>query len=368
MEYRNIGSTKIKASLLGFGAMRLPADKSGGEEVIRQEESIELILKGFEKGINIIDTAYPYCNKQSEKIVGQAIKIWKKNNKNSKVYLCTKFPTWMAKARGDYRRYLEEQLKILDVDYIDFYHFHTLNDELFEEKILKYNFITEAQNAKKEGLIKHICFSFHDTPFVMKKIIDTGVFEAVLCQYNILDRTNEEAISYARQKGLGVFIMGPLAGGRVADLGLPEIESVALKFIFSNPDITTVFSGMQKIQDVIENSRIASQSFFFSKKEEETLQKVFKDKKIDDLIACNNCKYCLPCPNNVAIPKILKIYNYYKFTGIERNSAWQYKNIGLDNLQEKADMCTECGECEKRCPQGLNIIELLKQAHKLLSK
>jgi len=264
MEYRDIGKTGIKASLLGFGAMRLPTERIEGEEFVRHEESLQLILKGFEKGINIIDTAYPYCNKQGEKIVGEALKNWKEKNRDSRIYLSTKFPTWMATGRGDYRKYLEEQLKALDTDFIDFYHFHTVNSELFEEKILKFKLIEEAQKAKSEGLIKHICFSFHDTPAVMKKIIDTGAFEAVLCQYNILDRVNEEAMGYARKKGLGVFIMGPLAGGRVPDLSVPGIESIALKFIFSNPEVSVVFSGMQKIQDVIENAAVASLSFSFS--------------------------------------------------------------------------------------------------------
>jgi len=368
MEYRKIGRTQINASLLGFGAMRLPTEKIKGEEVVRHEESLELILKGFENGINIIDTAYPYCNKQSEKIVGGALKAWKETNKGSRIYLSTKFPTWMATGRGDYRKYLEEQLKALDTDYIDFYHFHTLNNELFEEKILKYKLLPEAHKAKSEGLIGHISFSFHDTPTVMKKIIDTGEFEAVLCQYNILDTTNEKAIEYARQRGLGVFIMGPLAGGRVAELGLPGIERIALKFIFSNPDVTTVFSGMQQLQEVIKNTEVAGQPFLFSEQEREILSEVTESREITDLIACNNCKYCLPCPNNVAIPKILKIYNYYKLTGIGRNCAWQYKNIGIDSEEERADVCSECGECEEKCPQNLKITALLKEAHELLIK
>ncbi|MBM3701061.1 MAG: aldo/keto reductase [Actinobacteria bacterium] len=368
MEYRDVGKTKVKASLLGFGAMRLPSDKFEGEEIIRHDESLELILKGFEKGINIIDTAYPYCNKQSEKLSGEALKNWKEKNKDSRIYLSTKFPTWLAGSRSDYRKYLEEQLKTLDVDFIDFYHFHTLNSELFESKVLKFKLIEEAQKAKSEGLIKHICFSFHDAQPVMKKIIDTGGFEAVLCQYNILDRSNEDVMSYARQKGLGVFIMGPLAGGRVPDLCLPGIESIALKYIISNPDVSVIFSGMQKIQDVLQNAAVFSQSFSFSDSEKEILEKVLDNKEIKNLIACNNCGYCLPCPSNVAIPKILKIYNYYLLSKMQKNCAWQYKNIGIDSEEEKAGMCNECGKCEEACPQGLKIIQLLKQAEAIFRK
>ena len=367
MEYREIGKTKIKASVLGFGAMRLPMEEKGDKKTVRFEESIKLILKGFENGINIIDTAYPYCYQQSEKIVGKAIKLWNEKNKDSRIYLSTKFPTWKAAKKSDYRRYLEEQLKALDADSVDFYHFHSLNDTYFEEKVLGLDMISEAEKAKSEGLIKHIAFSFHDIPKIMKKIIDTKVFEAVLCQYNILDRANHEAIAYARQKGLGVFIMGPLAGGRILDLNLPDIKKLALKFVLSNPDVSVAFSGMEKIQDVEENISVAKEPFVFSESENELLEKLLKQKEIKDLISCNNCKYCLPCPSNVAIPKILSIHNYYTLTGIKGNCIWQYNNIGLDNDEKKADECTQCGQCEEKCPQNLKIMELIKKSHEIFS-
>jgi len=367
MEYREIGKTQIKASALGFGAMRLPMRDAKGKKSVDVEASVKLIHAGFEKGINIIDTAFPYCNGESEKVVGLAIKDWKLKNRNSRIYLSTKFPAWQAVRTGDYRYYLEMQLKALDTGFIDFYHFHSLNNEYFESKVIKLGLIEEAQKAKREGLIRHIAFSFHDVPEVMKKIIDTGVFEAVLCQYNILDRVNEEAMSYARQKGLGVFIMGPLAGGRVLDLHVPDIEKLALKFVISNPDVSVAFSGMERVSDVEKNTGIAAGPFNFSEKEKEILEKMLKQGRIKDMINCNNCRYCLPCPNNVAIPRIFKIYNYYLLTNLKGNSAWQYNNIGLDNEEERADKCSQCGQCEEKCPQNLKIMELLKEVRLNLS-
>ncbi len=416
MEYREIGKTGKKASILGLGAMRLPMSGAGSNKVIRQEESIEMILKSFELGINIIDTAYPYCLGQSETAVGKALNIWKKNfaahsalapldprsalsshsphsahsgltshaahNQakaapiNERIYLSTKFPTWLAKKRGDFRIFLEEQIKNLDGNHIDFYLFHTLNEEYFNEKVLKLGLLSEALKAKEEGLISHIAFSFHDTPEVMKKIIDTQAFEAVLCQYNILDRTNEEAICYAAEKGLGVFVMGPLGGGRVKDLAYfrekmagsaSRIYELAFKFVFSNPNISVAFSGMENLEMVEENLAIANSYENFTDDERKVIIKFINTEKVEELIPCTNCQYCIPCPEDVAIPRILKIYNYYTLTGLKGNSAWQYGNISLDGTSRQADFCTECGKCEEKCPQKIGIIDKLKEAHKIFT-
>jgi predicted aldo/keto reductase-like oxidoreductase len=377
MEYREIGKTGLKASFLGFGAMRFPMDEKGDKSIIREDESIEITLKALELGINIIDTAYPYCHQQSEMVLGKALAEWRKNNIDSTVYVSTKFPTWRTTKKSDYRNHLEEQLEVLGVDCIDFYHFHTLNENYFEEKVLKLDLISEAIRAKEEGIIRHIAFSFHDTPEVMKKIIDTGHFEAVLCQYNILDRTNEAAIAYAKKKGVGVFIMGPLAGGRIKDAEFfkesysrdpTSINQLALKFVFSNQDVSVAFSGMQNIKMIEENVSVAESDYRLTGKDRKILDAFTSRKEIKELIPCNNCQYCMPCPNDVAIPKILKIYNYYKLTGILGNSRFQYKNLVLDGVSRLADECTECGQCEENCPQNIEIMDLLKEAHELFTR
>lgn len=395
MEYREIGKTGKKASVLGFGAMRLPMTGVASNKTVCEDESIEMILKAFEQGVNIIDTAYPYCSNQSEKVVGKALNAWKKilagtdqggdfagsnGSKaapgNGKIYLSTKFPTWLAGKKDDFRIFLEKQIKNLDGNHIDFYHLHTLNEEYFTEKVLKLGLLGEALKAKEEGLISHLAFSFHDSPDVMKKIIDTQAFEAVLCQYNILDRTNEEAICYAVERGLGVFVMGPLGGGRIKDLGyfreklagsVNKIHEIAFKFVFSNLNISTAFSGMESLEMVRENLAIANSYENFTEAERKIITKFIDIKKVAELIPCTNCQYCLPCPAGVAIPGILKIYNYYMLTGLQGNSAWQYRNISPDRAGKQADSCTECGKCKEKCPQKIRIIDKLKEAHKILS-
>ncbi len=401
MEKRLIGKTKKEVTILGFGAMRLPMQEVDGEKIPKEDESIETILRAFELGINIIDSAFHYGNKQNENVVGKALNIWRKDKNNPEVYLSTKFPTLLAKKQSDYRSYLEMQLKRLNVDCIDFYHFHGLTNDYFNEKVKKFDLIPEAIKAKEEGLIKHICFSFHDTADAMKEIIDTGAFEAVLCQYNILDPSVGPAIQYAKQKGLGVMVMGPLGGGRIKQLGyfkdmfgrdFSKIHELALKFVWSNPNISAAFSGMENIDMLEENFKIA-EAFEgrLLPEEQKTIEKFTSRKKIVDLIPCTDCQYCLPCPNNVAIPRILRISNYNKLTGLVENASWQYKNIPFsdeDNSRDDfyyrynnkgvdltdistscsnnlADACVECGECEEKCPQKINITKEIKEAHEL---
>jgi len=369
MEYRDFGNTGVKVSLLGFGAMRLPEEKKDGEYQVKEEESIKMIQRAFELGVNYIDTAYPYCRSQSELVVGKALKGWR-----DKVYLSTKMPTWMVEKTGDYRRFLEEQLKKLDVEYIDFYHFHGLDDDGFKNKVLKYDLLKEAQKAKEEGLIKHISFSFHDKPEVMKRLIDVGTFESVLCQYNLLDRSNEEAMAYAREKGLGVAVMGPVGGGRLATSGILKqalegkvktTPELALRFVLANKNVSVALSGMENMKMVEENVRVASLSQPLTSKELQAIKEFIEQRKRKEEIPCTSCEYCMPCPNNVAIPQIFQLMNYYTVYGLEEYARKEYQNIGSDDEDKRcrADACVECGRCEEHCPQKIKIIQKLKEIH-----
>ena len=375
MEYREFGKTGAKVSILGFGAMRLPMDEVNGKHLAREEESLKMIIHSFELGINYIDTAFPYCYEQSEAIVGKALKIWKSKNKQSTIYLATKLPTWKITKTSDFWFYLEKQLARLDVECIDFYHIHHLTEDYFEEKITKLNIEKEILKAKDQKMIRHISFSFHDSPEVLKKIIDVGFFETVLCQYNILDQSNSEAIEYAHSKGVGIAIMGPLGGGRIKDveffkqeLGSKKVNvnELALKFVFSNKNISIALSGMESMGMVEENLKTANGAYVLTEKESAIINKFLSQKELGELIACTNCKYCLPCPSDVNIPKILKWMNYYAVTGLKGNASWQYKDIVLDNTSKLADSCTECGECEEKCPQGIKIVDKLKESHNAL--
>jgi len=377
MQYRDFGNSGVKVSALGFGAMRLPQERIKGKSQIKQEKSVEIMQRAFELGVNYVDTAYNYNEGESELAVGKALKGWRE-----RVYLSTKMPTWIVEKKDDYRRFLEEQLERLKVEYIDFYHFHFLNEDNFKNIVLKYDFLREARKAKDEGLIKHISFSSHDRPEFMKRIIDIGIFESVLCQYNLLDRSNEGVIAYAKEKGLGVAVMGPVGGGRLASSGiLKEIltgsvkstPELALRFVLANENVSVALSGMENMQMVEENLRVASLSRPLSKEELETIKTFIKERRKKEEITCNMCEYCQPCPSQVAISRIFELMNYYRVYGLKEYARKQYQDIGVGTLdsgekdeREKADACTECGRCEEQCPQRIEIIERLEEIHQVL--
>lgn len=374
MQYRELGNTGIKISALGFGAMRLPQTNVGGKMVFDTEESISMIHRSFELGVNYIDTAPYYCEKQSEEIVGKAIKGWR-----DKVYLSTKNP--IEDDSGDhYRERLENSLKKLDTDYIDFYHMWGIDLESYEKKInVKNGPLSAALKAKEEGLIKHLSFSFHDKAENMIKLIDTGYFETVLCQYNMLDRSNEAGIAHAREKGLGVMIMGPIGGGRLGAPseiikklipgGAKSSAELAMRFVVSNPNVTCALSGMSSMAMVEENVRVVSKEEQLTDAEILAINEAMEqNKKLSDLY-CTGCNYCMPCPKEVNIPKIFEYMNYHRVYKLTDYAKAEYKSIGTNEWVKgnRADACVDCGICEQKCPQKIQIRKQLKESHKALA-
>jgi len=373
MQYREFGKTGVKISALGFGAMRLPEFEKDGKWYMDEEESLKIIHRAFELGVNYIDTAYGYSHGNNEYIVGKALRGYR-----DRVYISTKVPTWLVKKKEDYRRFLEEQLRKLDVEYIDFYHFHSVNKDNWENIILRFNLLDEARKAKDEGLIKHISFSFHDKPEVMEEIADTGIFETVLCQYNLLDRSNEKAISYVRKKGLGTVIMGPVAGGRLAAPSevfaqtfgrkTKSTPEVALRFVLGNPDVCCALSGMNSLEMVEENAKIASIAEPLSDSDWEKINAMLEETNRLAELYCTGCDYCLPCPKGIKISQIFKLMIYHKVYGLTETAKNGFKNYGKDEAYgTHPSLCTECGACESKCPQKIKIRQQLKQVIKELA-
>jgi predicted aldo/keto reductase-like oxidoreductase len=365
----------VNISALGFGCMRLPMLDTDNGQIVDEEKSVQIIRQAIDRGVNYFDTAYGYCGGKSEETLGKALK----DGYRDKVYVSTKMPTFHVKEKSDFRRFLEEQLRRLDVGAIDFYHFHALNDKLWEDVVLKFDMLDDALKAKEEGLIKHISFSFHDKPEIMMKIIDSGVFESVLCQYNLLDRSNEEAIAYANQKGLGVVIMGPVAGGRLvapSDVfkklfgrdaaGTPEL---ALRFVLGNPHVSCALSGMSDENMVEENAKTADDSSPLTKDELDRIAKALDEIKNLANLYCTGCEYCLPCPMNINIPHLFRIMNYHKVYGMTAYAQELYMNIGKNEREgSRPTECSECGSCESKCPQNIEIRKQLKEIIEVLGE
>ena len=291
--------------------------------------------------------------------------------------LSTKIPLEEVHVAGDYRKALEKSLKKMDTDYIDFYHFWGIGKEGFDTKILKLDLIKEAVKAKEEGLLRHISFSFHDKAEHIKYIIDkAGVMETMLVQYNLLDRSNEEMIAYAASKGLGVVVMGPVGGGRLAaptDLyakltGKPSIATyeLAFKFVLGNPGVSCALSGMQTMEMIDKNIAIAGEGNPLTTQEWKQLgEAVDQLKKFSDLY-CTGCEYCQPCPQGIKIPHIFNMFTYHNVYGLTDHAKHGLQKYIKENGKTIKD-CSDCGKCERKCPQNLQIRKQLKRVEEVLT-
>ena len=371
MKYREFGNTGIKISSLGFGCMRLPMIKVGEENIVDEEKTIEMIKRAYELGVNYFDSAFFYCGGGSEIALGKAIKGFR-----DKVYISTKCPSDRIKEYGSYRKVLEKQIEKLDINYIDFYHYHGINYDHFMEVDKEYDWINGAKKAKEDGLIKHISFSFHGKPESMMKLVDLGIFDSVLCQYNLVDRSNEEAIAYAKSKGLGVAVMGPVGGGRVSSLpptiakgvgvDVKTSAEMALRFVLANPNVDCALSGMGNIDMVEENCATASNLEPLTQYEVDTINKMMDEKKKLAQLYCTGCSYCMPhCPQKVNIQYIFELMNAHKIYGSTEYARAEYARLEEYKTKD-ATGCIECGICEEKCPQKLPIIEKLKECHEAL--
>ena len=374
MQYRRFGNTGVEISALGFGCMRFPEyqDEAGAWHV-DQEKTTEMLMRAVDLGVNYFDSAYYYCHENSEIALGKALAPIR-----DKVYISTKCPMDNIKSADDYEAQLDKSLAKMGTDYVDFYHFWAINQKVFDEKIVPLGLMERALELKKKGKIRHISFSFHDTPEALKHIIDNGyAMESVLLQYNLLDRANEEMIQYAAQKGLGVVVMGPVGGGRLAaptalaqKLGSGDLHTyeLALRFVLGNPGVSCALSGMQNSTMVEQNAAVASLEEPMTEEQWRKVGEGMEDLKKFSELYCTGCGYCQPCPKGIKIPTIFEAYTYHNVYGLH-DLAKRIWNGYLQNEKEPgvtSDACVSCGYCEKKCPQHLQIRDLLKKVEPVL--
>jgi hypothetical protein len=372
MNERPFGRTGCTVSALGFGCMRLPMKD---DTTVDRDRAIPLLLAARERGVTYFDTGKWYCGQDSERTLGEALK----HMDRSSILLSTKYAMEHPTA-ADLREKLETSLRLLDQEYVDFYHFWGISWEQYETKLsIPGGPLGEFLKLKQEGLVRHLSFSFHSKPEDIPRIVDTGHFETMLCQYNLLDRANEEGIAYAASKGLGVVIMGPVGGGR---LGAPSevigkmldgktpvsTPELALRFVLSNPNVSVALSGMSEMLHVEENCEIASRRGWLTQDEKARIvQSAQENRKFMDLY-CTGCKYCMPCPHEVNISRVFEAMNHLKVWGLQETARSMYQGIGKNQWVKgkQADACEECGECEPKCPQKIPIIAQLKESHAAL--
>lgn len=376
MQYRKFGNTGIMISALGFGCLRLPEiQQEDGTWLVDQEQTQRMLMRAYELGVNYFDTAYYYCHGNSEIAIGKVLAPIR-----HKVYISTKCPMDQVKSPEDFEAQLDRSLQKLGTDYVDFYHFWGISQKVFDEKIVPLGLMDKALELKKKGKIRHISFSFHDTPEALKYIIDHGyAMESVLLQYNLLDRANEEMIQYAAQKGLGVVVMGPVGGGRLAaptDLvqklgsGNQNTYELALRFVLGNPGVCCALSGMQTVDMVEQNAAVGSLETPMTEEQWRQIGASLENLRKFSELYCTGCGYCQPCPKGIEIPRIFQAYTYHNVYGLHALAKKTY--LGYIQNEKKPGAtsrdCADCGFCERKCPQHLQIRQLLKKVETVLEQ
>ena len=394
MKYRKLGKIDWMVSALGFGCMRLPSKKNPFDLRTDYAESIRLIRRSIDLGVNYFDTGWPYHLGASEKILGQALL----DGYREKVFLVTKLPMFMVRKAEDFDRFLERQLEKLQTGYLDAYLFHGLNENNFK-KVIDFNLIEKMEKAREKGLIKYIGFSFHDTLPVFKNIIDYYNWDLTQIQYNYLDtavQATTEGLEYAYKKGIGVVVMEPLKGGVLASppgealdilksstLSRTPVEW-ALQFLWNKKEVAVVLSGMGSMKMVEENCRYADNSGIDSlgQAEVELLDSIVEIYRKQILVPCTACNYCMPCPSGVNIPQnfaYINLSNSRPVSFFDKMNRWSVKGkykrlasdrkkINKDRPNGNASLCTNCGQCVPKCPQTINIPVELGKVHAVLGE
>lgn len=378
MRYRDFGKSGYKPSALGFGAMRLPV-RNGNFADIDEGMAIAMIRKAIDSGINYIDTAYPYHGGKSEVVVGKALA----DGYREQVKLTTKLPVWMVEKVEDFDRLLTEQLIRLNTDHIDYYLLHGLNEKRWP-LMQKLNVLGWAEDAIADGRIKGLGFSFHDRFEVFEQIIKSYDHWA-MCQIylNFMTTDQEAGLRGARlagQKSIPVVVMGPIWGGLLAAEPPEGVKQIlnnapvmrssaewALAWIWSQPEVSLALSGMSTMAQLDENLDIAERcgDKTLSELEMRVIEKVKEAYRRLYPIACTSCQYCLPCPQGISIPQLFQRYNLAISHNDLKNQRFAY--MTYVSVGDRANQCTECGQCEEQCPQKLEIINWMKKIHELLS-
>ncbi|MBQ8293164.1 MAG: aldo/keto reductase [Bacilli bacterium] len=360
MEYRSLDKLNIKTSLLGFGCMRFPVNENGS---INEELAEKMIDKTIASGVNYIDTAYPYHNGASEPFVGKVLAKYPRES----YFLATKLPMWEVNKAEDVEEIFDKQLVRLNKEYVDFYLLHSMNKGAFD-KVKEFKIVEILEKLRKEGKIRYIGFSFHDSYEVFEELVNYYNWDFCQIQLNYVDTLEQAGLKgykLTEEKGIPLVIMEPIKGGTLATLPedvssifkdtLPDksIASWALRWVGSLPNVKVILSGMSTYDQVVDNLDTFSNFKALNEAEYACVEKVVEVLNERTKNGCTNCKYCMPCPAGVDIPGNFWLWNnYYKYNSL---SYVGYKYASIQRNNALADVCVKCGKCENMCPQKIEI-------------
>jgi predicted aldo/keto reductase-like oxidoreductase len=375
MLYRKVPKNSDELSILGFGCMRLPV-KNGK---IDEPRAIRQIRSAIDRGVNYLDTAWPYHGGESESLVGRALK----DGYRERVKLATKLPSFLIKTREDMDTYLNEQLKKLDTDQIDYYLVHTLTGPVWDAMV-QLEICDFLDKAKADGRIVNAGFSFHGLPEDFGRIVDAYSWDFCQIQYNYLDeeyQAGSAGLKYAACKNLAVIIMEPLRGGNLGNpTQPPEIQKIwakaktsrtpvgwALLWLWNHSEVTVVLSGMNDENHIDENLTLANQGSpaILDASELELVSRVASTYRKLMKVGCTGCGYCMPCPANVSIPICFEMYNkmhmFNEPDAAKFGYAIRMSGDLTGGVSGYASQCIRCGQCVDKCPQKIPIPDVLSQ-------
>ena len=360
-------------SQLGYGCMRF-TKKGNSIDYEKAEKEVMLALR---KGVNYFDTAYMYSG--SEECLGR---ILDENGCRKDVNIATKLPQYMLKTMKAIDRTFEEELRRLRTDYVDYYLMHMFTDVSEWEKLKELGMEEWIAKHKADGSIRNIGFSYHGNSDMFLKILDAYDWDFCQIQYNYMDENSQAGrigLETAAEKGIPVVIMEPLRGGKLVNLPAKAKSALSaksnysaaelgLRWLWNQPGVTVVLSGMNSEEMVEENIRIASDAEpgMLSKADMALVDEIRGIMKEKEKVGCTGCRYCMPCPQGVDIPGN---FHYYNLMYIDKKTAARVefaRNVGLLKEPGFASQCVECGKCELHCPQHIQIRDMLKKADKAL--
>ncbi len=383
MQYRPFGKLDFKVSALGFGAMRLPVK----DQRVDEDEAARMLHFAVEAGCNYVDTAWPYHDGQSEEFLGRALK----DGYRDKVKLATKLPSWEVKRAADFDRFLDAQLARLQTDSLDVYLLHSLGKDSWA-RLDSLGVLDWAERARRAGKFRYLGFSFHDDLDAFKTVVDAYDWDMCQIQYNYMDAENQAGaagLRYAAAKNIAVVIMEPLLGGRLttppppitalweSGPGQRSPAAWALAWLWDQPEVACVLSGMSAMDQVRENVALAdaARPHSLTPDERALIERVSGEYRKLIVIPCTNCRYCQPCPHHVDIPANIGAYNdgvMYHNPGAARGwygwARYAHETQKIYPHDIRAASCAQCGECDGKCPQGIPVSSWMPVIHKVLGE
>ena len=362
-------------SVLGFGCMRFT--KKGNAIDLDKAESE--IMAAYKAGVNYYDTAYIYPG--SEVLLGTVLQ---RNGIREKVNIATKLPQYMVNSLKGVEKTFSEELERLQTGYIDYYLMHMLTDIAQWIRLKDMGILEWIAEKKKAGAIRYIGFSYHGNSENFLKILEDYDWDFCQIQYNYLDENTQAGVTglkAAAEKGIPVIIMEPLRGGKLVNLLPPEAKKLmqenergwspaawAFRWLYNQPEVTVVLSGMNSLEMVAENLETADTARAGDLREEDLalIAKVRELIRKGDKVGCTGCRYCMPCPKGVDIPGIFRCYNAM-YTDGKNDARFHFaQTVGMTRQPAFATQCVGCGKCESHCPQSIPIREKLKEADRAL--